>query len=204
MTIQEQLDIADGSRFQKKLGEFILEHKLQIIVEIGSGVSSLFILKALEETGGQLTSIDTAMWYPYEIVHERFKPVAGKSIEKLVEVYLNYLPLHPQLILSDGCHEIKDMTYEYEFGYAMLAPGGYLVADDTSFGNNGAWESFLTNHDLNEEFFGDARIIQKPAHIEVYATEEYHKNCLELAETAERIWLEWGNKNSDITWDIRV
>jgi predicted O-methyltransferase YrrM len=208
MTLQEQIAQADGHRFQQKLGEFIAEKKLTNIFEIGSGVSSIFILQAMDDAGidGMLHSIDTKMWYPHEIVHPKFNQIEGRSIDMLVEAFLKYGA--PDLILSDGCHEIKDMTYEYEFGFSILKNGGYLVADDTSFGNNGAWETFLANHDLKEEIFGDARIVQKPEYMPAVVTIDnalpYHKNCLELAELAEQKWLEFGNKNSDVVWDTRV
>lgn len=204
MTIQEQIQIADGHRFQIKLGEFVAEKKLSNIIEIGSGVSSLFILKAFDESeiDGHLHSIDTAMWYPHEIVHPKFNSIRGRSIDKMLETFLKYGA--PDLILSDGCHEAKDMTYEYEFGYAILQPNGYLIADDTSFGNNGAWEKFLSNHDLKEDFFGDARIVQKPSYGVVCENAEwYHSQCIELAEESERKFLLSGGKPSDVVW-VRV
>jgi hypothetical protein len=200
MTIAEQVAIADGHRFQQQLADFVAANVMENILEIGSGVSSVFILQAFDEykIDGTLHSIDTNMWYSHEILHDKFNPIKGKSIDKMIEVFLKYGA--PDLLLSDGCHEIKDMTYEYEFGFAMLKPNGYLIADDTSFGNNGAWEKFLSNHELTEHFFGDARMIQKPSHIPVYATEEYHKECILTAENDERIFLEKGGKLSEVKW----
>lgn len=201
MTLQEQLSIADGHRFQQKLGEFVAEKRFENIMEIGSGVSSIFILSALDshEIEGNLHSIDTAMWYPHEIIHAKLNPVKGKSIDKMVEVFLMYGAI--DLLLSDGCHEVKDMTYEYEFGFAILKPGGYLVADDTTFGDNGAWQNFLNNHDLKEEYFGNARVIQKPTWIPVFDNiEAYHLQCLEVAQLAEEKFLANGGKLSDVEW----
>lgn len=203
MTLKEQLAIADGHRFQEKLGELVKEHRFANIMEIGSGVSSLFILQAFDdaEINGHLHSIDTAMWYPHEIVHSRFNPIRGKSIDMMLESFQKYGAF--DLILSDGCHEVKDMTYEYEFAFAILKPNGYLIADDTSFGNNGAWENFLANHDLKEDFFGDARIIQKPAYVPVFDNiERYHDECIALAENAEELFLAKGGKLSDVQWQI--
>lgn len=201
MTLQEHLAIADGHRFQQKLADLVAKEKLENIIEIGSGVSSIFILQAFDEYNidGMLHSIDTAMWYPHEIVHPKFNSIRGKSIDMMLETFLKYGA--PDLILSDGCHEVKDMTYEYEFGFAILKPNGYLVADDTSFGNNGAWESFLANHDLKEDFFGDARVVQKPAYVPVFDNiERYHDECIALAENAEELFLAKGGKLSDVSW----
>lgn len=201
MTLQEQLAIADGHRFQQKLGEAVKEHKLANIMEIGSGVSSLFILQAFDdaEIDGHLHSIDTAMWYPHEIVHPKFNSIRGKSIDMMLETFQKYGAF--DLVLSDGCHEVKDMTYEYEFAFAILKPGGYLIADDTSFGNNGAWENFLSTHDLQEDFFGDARIVQKPSYVPVFDNIEfYHDQCIALAENAEELFLAKGGKLSDVKW----
>jgi len=201
MTIQEQLIIADGHRFQDKLAHLIISRNLKSVVEIGSGVSSLFILDAFDRAGidGVLYSIDPAPWYPYKIEHPLYHQINGTSIDCLVEVF-NTIGA-ADLYLSDGCHEIKDMTYEYWFIYGCMKPGGYLVADDTTFGNNGAWENFLKKFNLKDDVFGDARIIQKPeTDVVVSDIYSHHLSCLDIANNAESEWLSKGNKLSNIQW----
>lgn len=192
----------EGARFQEKLGQFVYDNKLQNIVETGAGVTSLFIVEALERRDiGKLYSIDPAPWHPSRLSHPQYELFEKCSDECLFDAYKNSGPW--DLAVSDGNHDIRAQTYEYEFMYAALKPGGYLIADDSEWGNHGAWKKFLANHDLKEDFFGDARIIQKPVEIPVYATEEYNKKCLELAQQAEETFLANGGQNSSLEW-VRV
>lgn len=204
MTIEEQVANADGSRFQQKLADFIAENKPQVIVETGSGVSTVFVLHALDkaEIDGKLYSIDPAMWYEHEISHPKFEQIKAKSEDALLDVFLKTGPW--DIAISDGNHDIKAQTYEYELMFACLKPGGYLIADDTSWGDHGAWKRFLENHDLKEGMFGDARIIRKPAYLPVFKDMAgYEKQVREHAENAEREFLERGGKNSSVEW-VRV
>lgn len=200
MSIEEQIKIADGSRFQAKLAELIAENGFKKIVETGSGVSSIFILSAFDNAGidGKLYSIDPAMWYAHEIIHPKFEQIKGRSDEELGDLFLRTGAW--DLAISDGNHDIRAQTYEYEFMFAALKPGGYLIADDTSWNNHGAWQKFLQNHGLKETMFGDARIIQKPHFIPIYADERVNKECLEVAENEEKMFLEKGGKNSSFEW----
>lgn len=196
----------EGHRFQSLLAECIRKDKPEIIVEVGSGLSSLFIADALNDNDfGKLYSIDPAPWSTIRFAHPRVEFIEKCSDEALVEVFLK--TGYFDIAISDGNHDIKAQTYEYEFMFACLKGGGYLIADDTTWGNHGAWDNFLGDHNLKEGYFGDARIIQKPVGTPVVVTdknaESFHKQCLEWAENREHNWLSAGNKNSSIEW-VRV
>jgi predicted O-methyltransferase YrrM len=208
MTLEEQLKLDDGHRFQKKLGELIGVNKFQNIMETGSGVSSIYVLKAFDDYGvdGILHSIDPAKWYPHEIEHPKFNPIKEKSVDAIVSLYLNVGAF--DVCVLDGDHEILCQTYEYEMCWHCLKPGGYLIADDVDWNNNGAWRTFLAAYKLEDELFDNARVVQKPMDAPVLGMEvtefgtsldkqnvkDFHENWLSYCEKLEKEWLAAGNK----------
>lgn len=204
MTIKEQIAIADGSRFQKELAEFIAEKKFDVIVETGAGVSSLFIVNALEVggRGGKLYSIDPSQWSSIRIESPRYELIKEKSQDALYDLFRRTGAW--DFALHDSDHDIKNQTYEYEFMYACLKPGGWIASDDYTWGEHKSWENFLINHDLKAFNIGDIQIAQKPYYSHMVEDMcDYHLKCLDLAENAERMWLEKGNTNSTVQW-VRV
>lgn len=208
MTLEEQLKLDDGHRFQKKLGDLIGEYKFQNIMETGSGVSSIYILKAFDDYGiaGILHSIDPAKWYPNEIKHEKFNEIKEKSIDAIVPLYLKVGAF--DVCCTDGNHEILCQSYEYEMCWQMLKPGGYLIADDCNWNNNGAWQTFLDKHGLSDELFDNARVVQKPLDSTPLGVEKFefgstlnhevvngfHEQWLWYCTQLETEWLLAGNK----------
>ena len=212
MTLEEQLKLDDGHRFQKKLGELVTETKSKVIMETGSGVSSIYMLKALDDVNidGKVHSIDIGMWYPHKIDHPKFDQIKAKSVEAILPLYLSTGAF--DIAVSDGCHEILEQTYEYEMMFATLKPGGYLIIDDANWNNNGAWQAFLDRYNLKDDYFGDARIIQKridllPLGVEYNYTfgdpvktfnesvvYGFHTKWLAHCEQLEKEWLAAGNK----------
>lgn len=204
MTIEEQIAIADGSRFQIQLGELVKEKKLANVVETGSGVSSLYILKAFDDANidGKLHSIDKGKWYPHDIIHPKFDEIVAKSVDAILPLYQLCGPF--DLACSDGNHDILCQTYEFEFLWECLKPGGYLVADDKFWGSHGAWDKFLKTHGLTETAIGDAVWVQKPLNygfVSAAKAVECHELNLQLAQAAENRWLAEGNSNSEVFKD---
>ena len=212
MTLEVQLTLDDGHRFQKKLGELIINHNFTNIVETGSGVSSIYMLQAMDDAGidGKLHSIDPAMWYPHKIEHPKFNLIKDKSVQAIIGLYIEKGPF--DVAVSDGDHEIMCQTYEYEMFWQFLKPMGVLVADDCGWNNNGAWQAFLDRHGLVEDFFGDARCVVKPFSEPVLGVEvnefgttfnkdaviEFHEEWLTHCENLEKEWLAAGNKKHPI------
>ncbi len=194
MTFEEQLAVADGHRFQKELGEFIIANNCEVVVETGLGVSTLFILDALDKLGkGHLYSIDPAPWYSLEIVHPRLTHIKEKSIPSLLSLYKTAGAW--DLMVSDGNHEILSQTYEYQFGLYCLKANGWLCADDTNWNNNGAWNKFLDNNNVTvKPKIGSLDVVQKTSDdaMNVMVADEIHAFCLSRAQTREKIWLENG------------
>lgn len=208
MTIEEQLTLDDGHRFQKKLGELIAENGYKLIMETGSGVSSIYALKAMDNANidGVLYSIDPAMWYPHPIEHPKFVSIKKKSIDAIIPLYLETGAF--DVCVTDGDHEILAQTYEYEMLYRMLKPGGWLICDDVGWNNNGAWTNFLDRYDFVEEFFGDARCIHKPlgepvlgfevtefgSSMDKVEVQRFHDEWLDYCTNLEKEWLAAGNQ----------
>lgn len=212
MTLEEQLKLDDGHRFQKKLGELIGENKFQNIMETGSGVSSIYILKAFDDYGisGTLHSIDPEKWYPHSIEHSRFNEIKEKSVDAIVPLYKRVGAF--DVCCTDGNHEILCQTYEYEMCWQFLKPGGYLIADDVGWNNNGAWQAFLDKHGLAEELFDNARMVQKPlgsaplgveffefgSALNMEIIDDFHEQWLWYCTQLETEWLAAGNKKHPV------
>jgi len=212
MTLEEQLKEDDGHRFQKELGDFIAFHNLAKVVETGTGVTSIYILKSFDDNNidGKLFSIDKGQWYPHEIIHPKFQQIVDKSIPSLLNLYLEIGEF--DFFLHDGEHEVKVQEYEYEFAYQCLKPGGYIASDDICWGNNTCWPDFLKRHNLKDEIMGAIRITQKPLTEPVLGVEvsefgstfnkdaviEFHDEWLAHCENLEKEWLAAGNTKHPI------
>src|SRR3990167_3341571 len=114
MTVKELLPECDGSRFQKALADFIIEHKLLTVVESGFGVSSVFILDAMDKYNldYRLFSIDKNAWFPHRFEHRNHKLIEQKSEVALIDLYQKIGPF--DLFLHDSDHDI-------EFGFVPAA-----------------------------------------------------------------------------------
>lgn len=186
-----------GHRFQSEFAKFVASNPHNIVVETGAGISTLFLLKEIND--GKLFSIDPNAWCNFEVEHHNYELIKKQSINAMLDLYLRTGAW--DVFIHDGKHEIKDMTYEFEFAYACLNSGGYIASDDYTFGNHNAWQTFLANHDLKSFKMGDIEIAQKPSYIPVFDNiERYHLECLKVAENAEEMFLLKGGKLSDVEW----
>lgn len=196
MTVQELLPKHDGTRFQEKLAKFIVDNKLTTVVETGMGVSSIHILnemEKIEDLNPRLISVDPMAWFPDRFEHKLHVLVEKKSVEAMLDIY--YMQGPWDLFLHDGCHEILEQTYEYNFGYDCLKPGGYLVSDDCNWNNNNAWTYFLRDRGLTEFTIGDSHVVQKPlsgSYCPSSEAKSRHETYLKIATEVERVWLEAG------------
>jgi predicted O-methyltransferase YrrM len=151
-----------GDRYQAALGDFIRTFKPGVVVETGLGVSTLFILAAMDSNGtGQLYSVDPQPWFPNAIVHPRLEWIPKKSVDALGELYAR--SGWWDLFLHDGNHEVEAQTFDLEFGFAALRQGGWLWCDDAVWNDHRTWAKFIARHDLQEKIVGSAATVQKPA-----------------------------------------
>jgi hypothetical protein len=182
-------------RFQKKLADFVIESNAKITVETGSGLSSLFILKAIDGMGDRkLYSIDPEPFCEYEIEHPQYELIKKKSVDAMANLYLMVGEF--DIILTDGDHDILHQTYEYEMSYGCIKNGGWIVADDYEWNAHFAWRDFLIAHGLEQVHIGDVMMTQKKENFIPSNIMEYSKMCLNKAIDANERWLACGNKNT--------
>jgi hypothetical protein len=187
-----------GVRFQKDLARIIVENNLQVIVETGSGASTLHILKALEKTGGRLYSIDPEPVCVYEVTHPQYVLIKKRSIEAMADLYT--LTGAWDLFLHDSDHDILCQTYEYEMAYKCVIGGGFILSDDYEWNAHFSWAKFIEKNNLKQFLVGNIAAVKNNTEpIDKSKIQSYSKECLKFAKEAERKWLSDGNKN---TFDI--
>lgn len=149
-----------AGHYQNELGDWIREHKPRIIVETGvqNGMSSDRILTALDDIGnGELYSVDpNPAEGLFEVVHPKWYPFRALSIDVLCSIYRKTGPW--DVFLHDSDHEIYCQTFEYELAWSFVRPGGYIMSDDSTWGDppHGAWVRFCERHHATPFMIGHA------------------------------------------------
>lgn len=164
MTIDEVIKNAlpQDIRFQPALADFIFDHKLETIVETGSGLSTAFILQALDKLGkGHLYSIDPRPYCEFEIEHPRYTLIKKKSFQALGDLYKQTGQW--DLFLHDSDHWIETQMFEYEVAISVVRQKGFIFSDDYQWGGHGAWKRFCHKHHLLPISVGDIQGVQKTA-----------------------------------------
>lgn len=174
MTYQEMLAFLVGGL---ELGPTIVE------TGVRSGISTRFLLLATATTGtvhsidpmyrdrgkaeeGMLRALDlplpTSNPLVTEVGHWTF--YGKRSIDCLLEIATATGGW--DVFVHDSDHGMECQTFELEFGWSMLKPGGLLVCDDHNFpfpnGNaHGAFATFLERRDLECNYINGAAVVQK-------------------------------------------
>lgn len=150
-----------GHRWQKEVAEFLKKIRPSLVVETGvsEGVSTKFFLAALDEIGhGRLVSIDPCP--AYTTPHPRWTLVRDTSLNALGPIYLENGPF--DVFVHDADHDVECQTADYAIAWGLVKPGGYILSDDYSWGNHGAWPRFCDAHGLMSATMGYAAWVQKP------------------------------------------
>lgn len=119
------------------LYSIVLGLEAQNVLEFGSGFSTTSILKALELTGGRLTTLEQRpidqqdSWFTQATLEDnkdRWSYIQGDS--------LLTVPIHPHrpydLILHDGSHTGSVVTTDINNVLPYLKKGGILLVHDTT------------------------------------------------------------------------
>ncbi len=130
--------------------------KPKIIVETGVayGLSSFYILKALEKNNlGKLYSIDSVFrpWQTERMIgsiipqnlKERWTLVLGTSNKKLQQVFDNLEDV--DIFIHDSLHTYKNMMFEFECAINKLRQG-IIISDDIL--ENDAFHDFTREHNV--------------------------------------------------------
>jgi len=163
---------------------YLVCHRMQprIVVETGVhyGASSAFMLKALNESGGQLYSIDLPnVKYqrdngkPHsDILPSGTQPgfvvpvdlkinwhlALGDSREKLPDLLRSIGEI--DLFLHDSAHTYDLMMFEFETAWPCLRDNGLMVADDADW--NDAFKDFCSRHSVDFVIRRGIGITRKP------------------------------------------
>ena len=147
--------------YQSLLGEVIQREKPLVMIETGveSGYSTEHYLTAMDAVGrGHLFSCDPApsgFYVANPIIHPRFTFIQKTSYQALDEIFK--MTGRIDLFLHDSDHSWECQTFEYEWAWNHVAPGGVIASDDVGWGQivpvfgaiaHGAWPQFLQRHNL--------------------------------------------------------
>ena len=107
------------------------------ILEFGSGFSTTCILKALELTGGHLTTFEQrpisqqSLWFTKETLEENEDKWAYVQGDSLLTI-----PIHDHspydLVLHDGSHTGSEVTRDLNNILPHIKKGGFLLVHDTT------------------------------------------------------------------------
>lgn len=179
----------ESLRFQPELAKFVIDTNSRIVVETGSGVSSLFILEAMDKAGfGKLYSIDPSPFCGYEITHPRYELIKEKSFKALAPLYNKTGPW--DFFLHDSDHWWECQTFEYEFGHLCLKKGGWIFADDRTWDIQTCWADFVKHRKLDEIIISDIAGAQKKtdAEMEKYDSEAVQENVWRRVKQEGAAW----------------
>jgi len=130
------LNYSVGEQLGTMLYAICRKRQPDIVLEtgVGSGVSSSYILCALEQNGrGRLFSIDVPWWreeqsgwlIPDHLLH-RWDLHRGRSSEELVPLVEKLAVI--DVFLHDSEHSYRNMMWEFRTAWAYLKNGGLLLS----------------------------------------------------------------------------
>ncbi len=135
---------------------------------VGRGVTSRFILEALERNGsGELSSIDTPPMDPAlraqvgiavgEAHRERWSYIEGSSRRRLPALLRNLGQI--DLFIHDSLHSGRNVRFELDHAWPRLRPGGAVVVDDIDA--NDGFHSFVEDFPGHPAFVCEAEPIHE-------------------------------------------
>lgn len=139
--------------------------KPEIVVETGvsDGMSSLFILSALEKNGmGRLFSIDFPEvgmpriygkepgWIVDETLRTKWTLIYGKTSKELPPLLLKVK--HVNIFLHDSEHSYPNMKFEFSTALKYMIEGSLLLSDDVR--SNRAFQDACSEFGLNSNNIG--------------------------------------------------
>lgn len=147
-----------ADHFQGLLGDLIRVERPDVMIETGveSGYSSEHYLAAMDDNGrGRLYSCDpapTGFYLAYPIKHPRFVFIQKTSYVALDEIFAKEKKC--DFFIHDSDHSYACQTWEYEWAWKNVRPGGIIASDDVGWSDttpdnpHHAWDQFLERHGL--------------------------------------------------------
>lgn len=168
-----------GCHFQQYLYGIVRRLAPPMIVETGvrSGVSTHLILHATDRNGGGILFSCDPLYKGIDQARDAVRNALGhvsfddwrfypkRSIDCLREI-ARETGGGWDLFVHDSDHRPENQTFELEYGWAMLRPGGLLICDDWEWPApdgpaHHAFQGFRQRHQLTPAFIGSAAVLQR-------------------------------------------
>jgi predicted O-methyltransferase YrrM len=145
--------------YQSLLANIIRTEQPRVMIETGveSGYSSEHFLAAMDAVGtGHLYSCDPApspFFDTYPIRHPRFTFIREPSYTALDKIFKETGRV--DVFLHDSDHSFKCQTWEYEWAWEHVRPGGIISSDDVGWSDttpdkpHHAWKLFCERHGVS-------------------------------------------------------
>jgi len=163
--------------YQGLLADVIRRERPSIMIETGveSGYSSEHFIAAMDANkSGHLFSCDPApsgFYVAYPIVHPRFTFIQKASYVALDEIFAKTGRV--DFFVHDSDHSFACQTWEYEWAWKHVSPGGIIASDDVGWSDmpdgqpktpHRAWENFLARWGLTGKSvkINNAEWVRKP------------------------------------------
>lgn len=152
-----------------------LEKHTGVVVETGTGISTEVLRQGLErpvivyDDAGEkqvatlpfvLCSVDS---------EEKDYPLGVKFVKGTSDSALSRIAMeHPiwDIFIHDSEHDVFTQTFEMEFAWRVLRPGGLLVINAYTWDEHGAFEQFLIRKKQKFWSAGGAGLIRKPSTVQ--------------------------------------
>lgn len=148
--------------------ELIHRERPDLIVEIGTykGGSALFLATICDLVGsGEIVTIDIDTHGATRPAHPRIAYLTGSSIDPaiLAQVEARAAGKRNVMVILDGDHRRDQVLAELRLYRRFVAPGGYLIAEDTNINGHpsypafgpGPWEAVEAFLAEDPEFYAD-------------------------------------------------
>jgi cephalosporin hydroxylase len=127
--------------------EIITKQKPRFVVETGTyrGGSALYLASLFDLIGhGEVITIDVdATGAAQRPQHPRITYLTGSSIDpQIVAQVRTRLGPHPAMVILDSDHRRDHVLAELRAYHPLVAPGGYLIVEDTNVNGHPAYPSF--------------------------------------------------------------
>ncbi|TDN67200.1 CmcI family methyltransferase [Paraburkholderia sp. BL10I2N1] len=149
--------------------EIIVRERPDLVIEVGTykGGSALYLASVCDLAGhGEIVTIDIdATHDPVRPRHPRISYLTGSSIADDVLAKVTKMAAGKQkiLVILDGDHRCEHVVQELRIYQRFVAPGGYMVVEDTNINGHptypefgpGPWEAVDLFLAENNEFYAD-------------------------------------------------
>lgn len=117
--------------------EILMETKPDLLIETGTsgGGSAFFFATIMDQIGsGQIVTVDTVKYEELRPAHPRITYLTGSSVDMGIAAEICAMASGKRVMVSlDSLHTYGHVAREIALYGNLIAPGGYLVVEDTGW-----------------------------------------------------------------------